>query len=321
MERGLITPEQLAQALQIQNSSKSEGYVELLGDILVKHGYLDRQTLDQAITMQILQLRNALQEANHNLERKVVERTEQLQAALSKLSELDKLKSNFIANISHELRTPLTHIKGYQELMLAGAMGSLNPEQQTTMEVIKKASERLERLVDDLISISQVSRGEAGLKPSAADYKEMARSVLTRYESRSNEKQIALTVEVEENLPALIIDQQKISWALNHLVDNALKFTPQHGYVNVKIQPKSPFVQLVVEDNGIGIPAEKFQEVFEPFHQLDSNSSRKFGGTGIGLTLVKQITDAHKSDITVESEIGKFTRFTITLRSLQTSGK
>ena len=106
---------------------KIAGHVELLGEVLVNKKFINRKLLDQAITEQILQLRNLLQEANRTLEQRVIQRTIELQNAMNKFSELDRLKSNFISNISHELRTPLTHIKGYQELLLAGAMGPLNP--------------------------------------------------------------------------------------------------------------------------------------------------------------------------------------------------
>jgi signal transduction histidine kinase len=163
VEKGHITTDQLGEALDHQKELKTAGRVELLGEVLINKKFISRTLLDQAITEQILQLRNALQEANRTLEQRVIQRTMELQSALNKLSELDRLKSNFISNISHELRTPLTHIKGYQELLLAGAMGPLNPEQENTINIIKNSSERLERLIEDLISFSLIAKGEITL--------------------------------------------------------------------------------------------------------------------------------------------------------------
>jgi signal transduction histidine kinase len=131
---------------------------------LLELGLIDRQTLDQAITEQIMQLRAALQETNRQLEQRVQERTAELQNALNKLSELNQLKSNIVANISHELRTPLTHIKGYLELLIAELMGPLSPEQVGALEVMQRSTERLERQIEDLILFSIASRGEFSLR-------------------------------------------------------------------------------------------------------------------------------------------------------------
>jgi len=208
IEHHLLLPAQLDEALAIQQQRREVGEIILLGELLIEKGILDRQTLDQAITVQIWQLRNALQDANHTLEQKVEDRTRELQIALNKLTELDKLKANFISNISHELRTPLTHIKGYQELLLGGAMGKLTSEQQETINVIKKASERLERLIDDLISITQISKGEAGLKLAPAQLQEIISDVIQKNQTRANEKNIRLSSKHEGALPEIVIDKQ-----------------------------------------------------------------------------------------------------------------
>ena len=314
VENNLIQSAQLEQALAIQGDLKKAGKAELLGDILINHGYIDRKTLDQAITTQILQLRNALQEANQSLERKVLLRTQELQAALNKLSELDQLKSNFIANISHELRTPLTHIKGYQELLLAGVMGTLNPEQEETIGIIKKASERLERLIDDLINTTQISKGNSALSLAPANFAEIIQAVMAQNESKAHENMITLKFSIDEILPVVRIDQPKIMWVVHQLVDNALKFTPQHGEVLIEVKSLGENIRVAVEDTGIGIPEDKFNEIFEPFHQLDGNAARKYSGTGIGLTLARQIIQAHRSDLIVSSKQGEKTRFEFILK-------
>lgn len=313
VKKGHITREQLDEVLALQRSMKDSGKVELLGEVLVTKGYILRKVLDQAITEQIVQLRNALQDANQTLEQRVIQRTIELQNAMDKLSELDKLKSNFISNISHELRTPLTHIKGYQELLLAGAMGELNPEQESTVNIIKKSSERLERLIEDLISFSLVTKGEVALKPSPVNIGVLVQNVVNHNLLRAENEKITLNVNIPENLPIINLDEQKISWVLMQLLDNSLKFTPEKGKINIEMSVQDMSVHVSVADTGIGIPADKINEIFEPFHQLDSNSTRRYGGTGLGLTLVKQIIEAHHSQITVTSEVGKYSKFEFAL--------
>jgi signal transduction histidine kinase len=314
VERQIIQPSQLVEALVIQKRRREAGDIVLLGDVLVEIGVLDRRSLDQAITVQILQLRNALQESNRNLEQKVALRTQELQIALNKLSELDRMKSNFIASISHELRTPLTHIKGYQELLLAGAMGKLTPTQEETVGIIRNASERLERLIEDLISISQISRGEAGLKLTVLDLANLIDQAVARNQAAADAKNIRLSGQMPDWLPKIKGDAQKILWVVSHLIENAIKFTPAEGKVSVTAAPMGQGVEIAVSDSGIGIPADKYDEIFEPFHQLDSSAARKYGGTGIGLTLAKQIIEAHDASIQVSSEPGVGSTFKITLQ-------
>jgi signal transduction histidine kinase len=314
VERQIILPAQLVEALVLQKRRRESGENALLGDILVEAGVLDRRTLDQAITVQIMQLRNALQESNRSLEQKVALRTQELQIALNKLSELDRMKSNIIASISHELRTPLTHIKGYQELLLAGAMGKLTPTQEETIGIIRNASERLERLIDDLISISQISRGEAGLKISVLDIKSIVTQAFTRNQAAAEKKSIQITSNIADGLPKVKGDTHKLLWVISHLLENAIKFTPNEGRVSLEVWQLDKQVQIAVKDTGIGIPSTKYEEIFEPFHQLDSSASRKYGGTGIGLTLAKQILEAHDATIQVQSQPGAGSTFKITLK-------
>ena len=247
VKKGHITREQLVEVLALQREMKNSGKVELLGEVLVTKGYIERKLLDQAITEQIVQLRNALQEANRTLEQRVIQRTIELQNAMDKLSELDKLKSNFISNISHELRTPLTHIKGYQELLLAGAMGELNPEQENTVNIIKKSSERLERLIEDLISFSLVTKGEVALKPTPVNIGVLVQNVVNHNLLRAENEKITLNVNIPENLPIIYVDEQKISWVLMQLLDNSLKFTPENGKINIDlgIQDMSVHISVV----------------------------------------------------------------------------
>ena len=163
VKQGFLSSADIEKALRYQAMKAGQGTPLLLGQALLELGLIDRPVLDEVITRQIIQLHLALQRANQELERQVQERTQQLQDVLSRLSDLNQLKANFIANISHELRTPLTHIKGYIDILADGGLGTLNPEQSEALAVLKRAENRLERLIEDLIQFSLASRGELHL--------------------------------------------------------------------------------------------------------------------------------------------------------------
>ncbi len=158
MEQGLLTRDQLEHALHRQKLLADQGKHRLLGQTLIEMEMVDRETLDRAITRQIIELHAALQEVNRTLERRVAERTAELRRALERLTELNQLKANLISNVSHELRTPLAHIKGYTELLIDDQLGELPKEQKDALMVVQRATDRLERLIEDLIEYSTASR-------------------------------------------------------------------------------------------------------------------------------------------------------------------
>ena len=316
IEKKLINQAQLDRALEYQQELRNAGQNLLLGQILIDLGYVNRSRLDAAITEQIMQLRAALQEQNRQLEVRVQERTAELRIAYEKLSELSQLKSNIIANISHELRTPLTHIKGYVELILAGMLGPLTVDQSGAVEVIQKSTNRLERLVEDLIHFSVASKGEFSLDLAAVNLNSVLSAVMSRSQSKADEKQIHLACSLPDVPLQVKADAEKISWVLLELVDNAVKFTPEGGSVAISAEMKTGFVTVSVTDTGIGIAPESLDEIFEPFHQLDGSSTRHYGGTGLGLALVRQIVDAHGARIHVHSQAGQGSVFEIDLVSV-----
>ncbi len=305
IEKGIITHEDLRKALEYQQIKLKNGETCLIGQAFIELGLIDRPTLDKAITEQIFYLQNALKRANQSLEKRVQERTEELQRALNKLSELNQLKSNFISNISHELRTPLTHIKGYLDILAEGSLGPLNPQQLDAIKALQRAEKRLEQLIEDLIQFSLASRSELTMKFTSFDLNQIIQTTIEKTQQRAKENQITLTTIVPEKLPKVWADKEKIEWVLMQLVDNALKFTPKGGKVQIRVVSDNGLVHIEVIDTGIGIPHERIPEIFEPFHQLDGSPSRRYPGTGIGLTLVKKILDAHGCEIRVNSHIGK----------------
>lgn len=310
VQQGMISPADLQQALAYQNKKQNSGEHCLLGQALQDLHLLSRQQIDRAVTEQIIQLRNALEDANRFLEQRVAERTSELQEALRKLSELSQMKANFVANISHELRTPLTHVKGYLELLETGSLGELTAEQKNAIEISQRASARLENLIESLILFSLAARGEMTLKLAPVDLNKVAEDIISFSRAKADDRNVKLIFNARNDIPNVKADKEKISWAILHLVDNAIKFTPSGGQVILKIEPESEgLIMVSVMDSGIGIPAKRIDEIFEPFHQLDASSTRRYGGTGLGLALVRDIIAAHGSVIEVQSLEGKGSRF------------
>lgn len=316
VENGLLTPEELKQALEHQKQSTAAKKPILLGQAIVELGFLERAALDRAVTEQILRLRAALEDANRNLEQRVLQRTAELEEALRKLSELSQLKANFVANISHELRTPLTHIRGYLELMQSNSFGPLTPDQAKALGVSLQSTSRLQNLIEDLILFSLASRGEMTLTLSPVDLQQVVQTTAAHAHSKAESKQVTLETVVSPKVSWVKADQQKINWVLTQLLDNAIKFTKPGGRVHLSVSPddsNEKFVNIVVTDTGIGIPEERIDEIFEPFHQLDGSPTRRYGGTGLGLALIREIIEAHGAQIDVKSEINKGTVISFSL--------
>lgn len=319
---GHVSELDLQKALAYQQEQVAQGKTYLLGQALLDLELLDRPTLDEAVTEQIIQLRSALQAANRNLEQRVQERTAELQEALERLSELSQMKANFVANISHELRTPLTHIKGYLELLVTDSLGPLTDEQRHALQVSQKSSNRLENMIEDLIMFSLASRGEMSMKQEAFDIRRIANLAAKTALQKAEERGVQVHVVADEIMPQVQGDPEKISWALNQLLDNAVKFTPSGGRVIINVKEEGAnLIMISVTDTGIGIPAHRLKEIFEPFHQLDGSSTRKVGGTGLGLSLVRQIVEAHGSLLDVNSVEGKGTTFKFPLLAVEEDKK
>ncbi|MBI5353529.1 MAG: hypothetical protein HZB50_12885 [Chloroflexi bacterium] len=318
VQKGLITPADLKKALAHQKKQIEKGGRYLLGQALIDLKMIDQDTLDQVITEQILQLRSALQASNRNLEQRVKERTADLNEALQKLSELNQMKANFVANISHELRTPLTHIKGYIELLVTGSLGEVNEEQLKALQVSQRSTAKLESIIEDLIMFSLASRGAMTMKLDKVDIASIVLQSVKAAHNKAEERGVQVTFAVPKNIPFVQADTAKINWVVNQLLDNGIKFTPSGGSVDVSLKEDGGNLVLVtVQDTGIGIPFSKLQEIFEPFHQLDESSTRHYGGTGLGLSLVRQIVEAHGSLLDARSVEGKGSTFKFPLLAVR----
>ncbi|MBP8857623.1 MAG: hypothetical protein KBG60_06350 [Anaerolineaceae bacterium] len=316
VESGVIPPAALETALQKQRQILADGkQPPRLGEVLIEMGAVTRPQLDEAITEQIMQLRTALLNANRLLEQRVEERTRELEQAMQKLAELNQLKSNFVSNISHELLTPLTHIRGYLEMMQNGDIGPVNLEQQHCLEVMLKASSRLEQLIHDLIDFAASERGRLHLSKQLIEVNNLCASALQKEQHNVLEKGITIQKDCQPGLPLVEGDQEKLLWVVVQLLDNAIKFTPKGGQVclSTRVMEKGNAVTISVSDTGIGISPEQISVIFEPFRQLDGSAARSSPGTGLGLALAQKIIDAHGSQLSVTSIVGEGSVFSFTL--------
>ena len=320
VQKGLVSAEGIQRALAHQQEETARGNTVLLGQALIDLSLISRADLDQAVTEQIIQLRSALQASNRSLERRVEERTAELQMALERVSELSKLKANFISKISHELRTPLTHIKGYIGLLVSETLGPLAEEQKHALEVSQQSTVRLETLIDDLLMVSLASRGELSLKQNPVDICRLANLTVKSHGETALRRGVRLQAAIDESVPLVHADSQKIAWVMGQLVENGIKFTPSGGSVTVSVKREGENLVIVsVIDTGIGIPSSRHQDIFEPFHQLDSSSTRQYNGTGLGLSLVRQIVEAHGSMLEVQSMEGRGSTFKFPLLAVMES--
>lgn len=314
LEKGAVTPVQVRIALEHQAKQKKEtGESQPLGQTLVDLGYINEETREKAAFDLILQYRLALESANIHLEERISQRTRELENSLVRLTELDAVRSNLMANISHELRTPLTQIMGYAQLLREGAMGAISADASEAVDVVWQASQRLGRLIDNLLAYTMNDRDGVKLAPTNFSLAHLAQSVLLSLQTTANQKKITLHLDSPANLAEVLADPDQIRWVIQELCENALKFTPAGGTVRLTLHQQNKLVFLDCTDTGIGIPAERIPEIFEPFRQLDGSASRSAGGTGMGLTLARKIVQAHASDLSVTSQPGKGTRFSFYL--------
>lgn len=318
VQKGLISEIDLQRALTFQQDVAYKGGQALLGQALIELKLIDKETLDQVITELIIQLRSALQSSNRTLEQRVRERTADLNEALNRLSELSQMKANFVSNISHELRTPLTHIKGYVELLVSESLGPITEEQRHALTVSQRATGKLEDMIEDLIMFSLASRGEMSMKLESVDIRRVVALLAKTAQRKAEERGVRVEVVAPDTIPFVQADGEKVGWVVAQLLDNGIKFTPAGGSVTVSLEEEGRnLVQVIVRDTGVGIPQDRMKEIFEPFHQLDGSSTRRYGGTGLGLSLVRQIVEAHGSLLDVKSMEGKGATFKFPLLAMR----
>ncbi|WP_330204590.1 response regulator [Cyanobacterium sp. DS4] len=261
----------------------------------------------------------------------------QLYLSNQELIRATRLKDEFLANMSHELRTPLNAILGNSEILTEQVFGTLNARQLKAIATIESSATHLLTLINDILDIAKIEAGETTLDCSPTDMSSLCQSALTFLQQQAHKKNIQLVTDLPPELPYLLIDQRRIRQALINLLNNAVKFTPEGGKItlqvseyqereqdispnfsdNVKNNPNiiKTFIHIAVIDTGIGIAPENTEKLFKPFIQIDSALNRKYTGTGLGLSLVKQIVELHGGNVGVSSELGKGSCFYFDLPS------
>ncbi|MEK7867877.1 MAG: ATP-binding protein [Candidatus Omnitrophota bacterium] len=251
--------------------------------------------------------------SHKELERRVAERTQELEKLNEELKNLNKMKSDFISSVSHELRTPLTSIKGYASILMTGKLGDVLPAQKERLEKIDKHSNSLVHLINNLLDIARIESGNVQMEMKDISIKEMLDSIVDIIIPQVKEKNISLKINSKIKFDRIKVDPSQMERVFLNLLSNAVKFTPEKGMVIIEIKEKNDDIQFSIEDTGIGIPTQDIPKVFQEFFRADNALDQKIKGSGLGLSLVKKIIEAHKGKIWFDSELGKGSRFTFTL--------
>ncbi|UZQ56074.1 PAS domain S-box protein [Trichothermofontia sichuanensis B231] len=244
----------------------------------------------------------------------------QLQQANEELLRATRLKDEFLANMSHELRTPLNAILGMTEGLQDEVFGAINKQQKTALETIEKSGVHLLSLINDILDVAKIESGQIKLEKTRVSVVSLCQSSLVFVKQQALKKNIQLYLDIPSDLPELQVDERRIRQVLINLLNNAVKFTPEQGKVVLEVSSRSqrlatgePSLAIAVRDTGIGIAPENLSKLFQPFIQIDSALNRQYSGTGLGLALVKRLVELHGGEVTVSSELGVGSCFTITL--------
>lgn len=261
-----------------------------------------------------------LKESKQNLQDWAVElemSKSNLEKANEELTKANTAKSNFLSIISHELRTPLTIIRGYLSLILEGDFDDKPDKAKEIFRILNKRAKHLERLIDDLLDLSRIESGKLQLLKEIIDPVKHLKETINMFGAEIENKNISVKTEIPDKLPSIDADHDKFHQVFTNLFSNAFKFTEDRGEVVVSARDLEPqsnkgFIEFSVFDKGIGIPPDELDRIFERFYQIDSTSTRQYGGSGLGLSIVKEIVDLHGGTIKVESDIGKGSKFIVT---------
>jgi len=267
---------------------------------------------------QLAQQQLALEQANRDL----VALNADLQQANLKLLQATRLKDEFLATMSHELRTPISAILGMSECLEEEVFGPINPQQQEAITMIQSRGEHLLALINDILDVSTLTTDQLRINLKPVGVTELCNASLAFVNPQAAQKQVQLTATLSPDLGSLEIDGPRMQQVLINLLTNAIKFTPSGGRVTLTVkvedrsQPTPPpgaWIHFSVSDTGIGIAPADQAKLFQPFIQLDSGLNRKYDGTGLGLALVKQIVELHGGSVSLTSQVGEGSCFTVSL--------
>jgi signal transduction histidine kinase len=228
----------------------------------------------------------------------------------------NRAKSEFLANMSHELRTPLNHIIGFTEMVVDKRLGDLNTQQQTYLNNVLQSSWHLLSLVNDILDLSKVEAGKLELELAPVNLKQLLQNSLVMIKEKAAKHGIRLSLETDGIPDSITADERKLKQILYNLLSNAVKFTPDRGSVQceARLADGNGKIEISVTDTGIGIQPDDLKRIFNPFEQVDGSMSRRFEGTGLGLSLTKKFVELHGGRIWAESDgVGKGAAFRFTI--------
>jgi two-component system phosphate regulon sensor histidine kinase PhoR len=229
---------------------------------------------------------------------------------VTRLKKLEQIRVDFVANVTHEIKTPLTAIIGYLDTIKDGAINNIE-ETKRFIDIILKHAERLNRLVEDLLTISNIEMKETKLNFESVSLNAALTNVISLVEAKAKFKNITIQNDVRENIDQIKADKDKLTQIFVNVLDNAVKFTPESGNIVIKTDEAGAYTVVSISDTGIGVPKDEIQRLGERFYRVDRSRSRDLGGTGLGLSIVKHLMLAHEGRIEIESQLGRGTKVSL----------
>ncbi|HTP13049.1 MAG TPA: response regulator [Bacteroidota bacterium] len=278
-----------------------------------KFGDLEKEIINNSVPQLSVAITNAFNDdATRKLSLEIARRNEELHSKNDELEKAYRVKSDFLSSMSHELRTPLNSIIGFSSVLLGPTGDPLTPDQRMALGKVLKNGQHLLQLINDILDLSKLESGRMVLSAESDEVASVVSSCTMIVEPLVKQKGLKLVLEIEPNLPPLMTDIVKVRQIIVNLLSNASKFT-EKGDIVIKVWQRNGLVSFAVKDSGIGIEKKNFGLVFEEFQQVDSSSTRKYKGTGLGLPIARKLARLLGGDLTLESEYGKGSTFTLTI--------
>jgi len=283
----------------------------VIGTLSIDHEQPDAFSADDERLITIAAAQAAAAIENARLFNELQERATSLAQAYEELKEFDRMKDELVQNISHELRTPLTFVRGYVDLLLRGDMGEMTPRQSQVLEIVSSKTATVAHLVNNIMLLQQLYQNE--LELALTDLLRVSQEAVAQAQDAADAQGVALQLQIPSQLPLILADPERITLVFQQLLENAIKFSPNGGLVQIRIEEQADHIEVAISDQGIGITQDQLDRIFERFYQIDSSVRRRTEGTGLGLSITKRIIEAHGGKIWVKSRLGKGSIFFFSL--------